>query len=146
MREGRWGRGRGCGPAGCGAVQGEWYVQQLKDDLPSTPGRKSCPITCAKRLGEFLGDERIKDKGLNCKWVVSKRPDNLPTSERAIPVSIFSAEPAVSRAYLRKWCGDLGCSGGEGVEEGEGDRLWRRGANLGWAGMGASQAPYRDRR
>ena len=31
-----------------------------------------------------------------------------PTSERAIPVIIFSAEPAVARAYLRKWCGDGG--------------------------------------
>eukprot|EP00955_Chlamydomonas_euryale_P061305 357988-Chlamydomonas_euryale.AAC.1 len=25
-------------------------------------GRKSCAITCAKRLGQFLGDEHTKDK------------------------------------------------------------------------------------
>ena len=59
-------------------------------------GRKSCAITTARRLGQFLGDERIKDKGLNCNYVVAKRPENLPTSERAIPVAIFSTEPAVA--------------------------------------------------
>lgn len=29
--------------------------------LPAA-GRKSCAVTCAKRLSEFLGDGRIKDK------------------------------------------------------------------------------------
>jgi hypothetical protein len=54
------------------------------------------------------GDERIKDKGLNCTYIIARRPENQPTSERAIPCSIFSAEPPVARAWLRKWCGDLG--------------------------------------
>ncbi len=71
-------------------------------------GRKSCAITTAKRLGQFLGDDRIKDKGLNCNYVVAKRPENLPTSERAIPLAIFSTSPAVARSFLRKWCGDIG--------------------------------------
>lgn len=70
-------------------------------------GRKSSAITTAKRLAQFLGDERIKDKGLNCNYVIAKRPENLPTSERAIPVAIFSTEPAVARSFLRKWCGHL---------------------------------------
>ena len=48
-----------------------------------------------------------QDKGLNCNYVVAKRPDNLPTSERAVPVAIFSTEPAVARTFLRKWCGDV---------------------------------------
>ena len=73
-------------------------------------GRKSCAITTARRLGQFLGDERIKDKGLNCNYIVAKRPENLPTSERAIPLAIFSTSPAIARAYLRKWCGDFGGS------------------------------------
>ena len=85
-------------------------VRRDDGDVCGVSGRKSCPITCAKRLGEFLGDEQIKDKGLNCKYVIAKRPENQPTSERAIPVSIFSSEPAVARAYLRKWCGDLSSS------------------------------------
>lgn len=49
----------------------------------------------------------MQDKGLNCNYVVAKRPDNLPTSERAVPVAIFSTEPAVARTFLRKWCGDV---------------------------------------
>ena len=73
----------------------------------NTAGRKSSAITTAKRLAQFLGDERIKDKGLNCNYVIAKRPENLPTSERAIPVAIFSTEPAVARSFLRKWCGHL---------------------------------------
>ena len=70
-------------------------------------GRKSCAITTAKRLAQFLGDDRIKDKGLNCNYVVAKRPENAPTSERAVPVAIFSTEPSVARTFLRKWVGDL---------------------------------------
>ncbi|KAK9824549.1 hypothetical protein WJX72_011249 [[Myrmecia] bisecta] len=76
--------------------------------LDEYEGRKSCAITTAKRLAQFLGDERIKDKGLNCNYLIAKRPDNLPTSERAIPVAIFSTEPSVARSFLRKWCGDAG--------------------------------------
>lgn len=79
--------------------------------LDEYEGRKSCAITTARRLAQFLGDERIKDKGLNCNYVIAKRPDNLPTSDRAIPVAIFSTEPSVARTYLRKWCGDV--SGGD---------------------------------
>ncbi len=79
--------------------------------LDEYEGRKSCAITTACRLAQFLGDERIKDKGLNCNYVIARRPDNLPTSDRAIPVAIFSTEPSVARTYLRKWCGDI--AGGE---------------------------------
>ncbi len=46
--------------------------------------------------------------GAACACAVLCRPENQPTSERAIPVSIFSAEPAVARSYLRQWCGDVG--------------------------------------
>jgi len=73
--------------------------------LEEYDGRKSLPATTARRLAEFLGDARIKDKGLNATYVVSNRPLGAPTSERAIPVAIFAAEPAVARAFLRKWCG-----------------------------------------
>ena len=70
-------------------------------------GRKSCAVTTARRLASFLGDARIKDKGLNCNYVVSARPLGAPTSERAVPVAVFATEPAVARAFLRRWCGDL---------------------------------------
>ena len=79
--------------------------------LDEYEGRKSCAITTARRLAQFLGDERIKDKGLNCNYVIARRPDNLPTSDRAIPVAIFSTEPSIARTYLRKWCGDIAGGG-----------------------------------
>jgi hypothetical protein len=68
---------------------------------------QTCPL--------LPGDERIKDKGLNCTYIIARRPEASPTSERAIPCSIFSAEPPVARAWLRKWCGDLGA--GEAAQQ-----------------------------
>lgn len=65
--------------------------------------QKSTAITTAKRLAEFLGEQMIKDKGLNCKYIIASKPRNAPVTERAIPVAIFSAEESVKRYYLRKW-------------------------------------------
>ncbi|KAK5698402.1 DNA polymerase epsilon catalytic subunit [Elasticomyces elasticus] len=65
--------------------------------------QKSTAITTAKRLAEFLGEQMVKDKGLNCKYIIASRPRNAPVTERAIPVAIFSAQEEVKRFYLRKW-------------------------------------------
>src|SRR5947207_3075816 len=65
--------------------------------------QKSTSITTAKRLAEFLGEQMVKDKGLNCKYVISSKPKNAPVTDRAIPVAIFSAEPQVRRFFLKKW-------------------------------------------
>ncbi|KAK5135159.1 DNA polymerase epsilon catalytic subunit [Meristemomyces frigidus] len=65
--------------------------------------QKSTAITTAKRLAEFLGEQMVKDKGLNCKYIISSRPKGAPVTERAIPVAIFSAEESVKRYYLRRW-------------------------------------------
>ena len=65
--------------------------------------RKSTSITVAKRLAQFLGAEMIKDKGLNCRMVISKYPIGCATSERAVPTAIFSADMAVRKKYLKKW-------------------------------------------
>ena len=69
-------------------------------------GRKATSITTASRIADFLGAEMVKDKGLNFNLIISKYPTGLPVTERAIPVAIFSAEPAVRRNYLRKWLKD----------------------------------------
>ncbi|RNA10734.1 DNA polymerase epsilon catalytic subunit A [Brachionus plicatilis] len=66
-------------------------------------GQKSTSISTAKRLAEFLGDEMVKDKGLNCKYIISKKPEGAPVAERAIPIAIFQAEPSVCKHYLKKW-------------------------------------------
>ncbi len=38
-------------------------------------------------------------------WAASRQ--GAPTSARAIPVAIFSTEPAIARSFLRKWTGEL---------------------------------------
>jgi DNA polymerase epsilon subunit 1 len=77
--------------------------KSMSKTLEEYGSQKSTAITTAKRLAEFLGDQIIKDKGLNCKYIVASRPRNSPVTDRAIPVAIFSAEESVKRHYLRKW-------------------------------------------
>ena len=68
--------------------------------------QKSTSITCAKRMAEILGTDLVKDKGLNVKFLISKKPISDPVSERAIPTIIFQLEPHKKRSYLKKWCKD----------------------------------------
>ena len=68
--------------------------------------QKSTSISTAKRLAEFLGDQMIKDKGLNCKYIISAWPSDAPVADRAIPVAIFSAEAPIRTHFLRKWLKD----------------------------------------
>ncbi|XP_060536886.1 DNA polymerase epsilon catalytic subunit 1 [Cylas formicarius] len=72
--------------------------------------QKSTSISTAKRLAEFLGDQMVKDAGLACKYVISKRPEGAPVTERAIPLAIFQAEDAVQKHFLRKWLKDSSIS------------------------------------
>lgn len=85
----------------------------MSKSLDEYNGRKSCAITCATRLSQFLGDDRVRDKGLVSNYVIAAHPTGRPTSERAVPVAIFATEPSVARTYLRKWCGDIGYGGGK---------------------------------
>ncbi|KAK5114274.1 DNA polymerase epsilon catalytic subunit [Meristemomyces frigidus] len=77
--------------------------KSMTKTLEEYGAQKSTAITTAKRLAEFLGEQMVKDKGLNCKYIISSRPKNAPVTERAIPVAIFSSEESVKRHYLRKW-------------------------------------------
>ncbi|KAJ5590915.1 DNA polymerase epsilon catalytic subunit A [Penicillium hetheringtonii] len=77
--------------------------RSMTKTLEEYGNQKSTSITTAKRLAEFLGEQMVKDKGLNCKYIISARPRNTPVTERAIPVTIFSAEENVKRFFLRKW-------------------------------------------
>jgi len=80
--------------------------KSMTKPLEEYGAQKSTSITTAKRLAEFLGDQMTKDKGLNCKYIISAKPRNTPVTERAIPVAIFSAEENVKRFFLRKWLKD----------------------------------------
>ncbi|XP_058215283.1 DNA polymerase epsilon catalytic subunit A-like isoform X2 [Rhododendron vialii] len=66
--------------------------------------QKSCAVTTAKRLADFLGDAMVKDKGLRCQYVVACEPKGTPVSERAVPVAIFETDPEIVKFYVRKWC------------------------------------------
>ncbi|OCL01676.1 DNA polymeras-like protein epsilon [Glonium stellatum] len=77
--------------------------KSMAKTLEEYGAQKSTAITTAKRLAEFLGEQMVKDKGLNCKYIISSRPKNAPVTERATPVAIFSAEESVKRHFLRKW-------------------------------------------
>lgn len=68
--------------------------------------QKSTSISTAKRLAEFLGDQMVKDAGLACKYIISRKPEGSPVTERAIPLAIFQSEPSVRRHYLRRWLKD----------------------------------------
>lgn len=68
--------------------------------------QKSTSISTAKRLAEFLGDQMVKDAGLACRYIISRKPDGAPVTERAIPMAIFQSEPSIRRHYLRRWLKD----------------------------------------
>lgn len=68
--------------------------------------QKSTSISTAKRLAEFLGDQMVKDAGLACKYIISKKPEGAPVTERAIPLAIFQSDAHIRRHYLRRWLKD----------------------------------------
>ena len=77
--------------------------RSMSKTLEEYGSQKSTSITTAKRLADFLGEQMVKDKGLNCKFIICARPKSAPVTERAVPVAIFSAEEATKRLYLKKW-------------------------------------------
>ncbi|KFK43140.1 hypothetical protein AALP_AA1G085200 [Arabis alpina] len=66
--------------------------------------QKSCAVTTAKRLANFLGDTMVKDKGLRCQYIVACEPKGTPVSERAVPVAIFETKCEIKKHYLQEWC------------------------------------------
>lgn len=79
--------------------------KSMSKPLTEYEGQKSTSITTAKRLGEFLGAEMIKDAGLNCKYIISAKPLDSPVTERAVPVAIFSSDK--KEYFLKRWLKDL---------------------------------------
>lgn len=77
--------------------------RSMSRKLEDYGAQKSTSISTAKRLAEFLGDQMVKDAGLSCRFIISKKPDGAPVTERAIPLAIFQAEPSVCRHFLKRW-------------------------------------------
>lgn len=80
--------------------------RSMSKKLSEYEGQKSTSISTAKRLAEFLGDQMVKDAGLACRYIISKRPDGAPVTERAIPLAIFQSHVSIQRTYLRRWLKD----------------------------------------
>ncbi|XP_055847285.1 DNA polymerase epsilon catalytic subunit 1 isoform X2 [Episyrphus balteatus] len=80
--------------------------RSMSKKLEDYGAQKSTSISTAKRLAEFLGDQMVKDAGLACKYVISKKPEGSPVTDRAIPLAIFQCEPSIRSCYLRRWLRD----------------------------------------
>lgn len=78
--------------------------------------QKSLALTTARRIAEFLGPQMVKDKGLACHFVISRTPVGKPVTDRAIPLNIFKADPAVRIHFLRKWTGDYSLAPDAGLK------------------------------
>jgi DNA polymerase epsilon subunit 1 len=85
--------------------------RNMSRQLDDYGDQKGTSQTTARRLGEFLGAEIIKDKGLNCKFIIAEQPYGAPVTERAIPTAIWKAEPAVTKHFLRRWLKAPGLEG-----------------------------------
>lgn len=56
--------------------------RSMSKKLEDYGAQKSSSISTAKRLAEFLGDQMVKDAGLACKYVISRKPLGAPVTER----------------------------------------------------------------
>jgi len=56
--------------------------KSMSKKLEEYGAQKSTSISTAKRLAEFLGDQMVKDKGLACRFIISRRPEGAPVTER----------------------------------------------------------------
>lgn len=75
----------------------------LSKNISEYGTQKGITLTAAKRLAEFLGPEFLNGKGLNCQFIISKKPDKAPLNERVIPVSFFSFESSTRTKLLNNW-------------------------------------------
>ncbi|CAH2045106.1 unnamed protein product, partial [Iphiclides podalirius] len=84
--------------------------RSMSKKLEDYGGQKSTSISTAKRLAEFLGDQMVKDAGLACRFIISRKPEGAPVTERAVPLAIFQSPAAVRRHHLRRWLKDSSLS------------------------------------
>jgi len=59
-------------------------------------------------MKEFLGEDIVQGKGLNCSFIISSKPLDKPINERAIPISIFYSEEHIKQKFLKKWLKEPG--------------------------------------
>ena len=70
--------------------------KSMSKALSEYEGQKSTSISTAKRLAEFLGDQMVKDAGITCRFIISKKPDGARVTERVIPLGFRNVSVANS--------------------------------------------------
>ena len=50
----------------------------------------------------------MQGRGINVRFIISKKPLTAKVADRAIPVVIFETDEATMKKFLRKWTGDYG--------------------------------------
>jgi DNA polymerase epsilon subunit 1 len=79
----------------------------LSKNIKEYDSKKGVAITAAKRMSELLGSDLLNGKGLNCKFLISKKPANAPLNERVIPVALLHVkDEPIKMKFLRKWLKD----------------------------------------
>ena len=69
--------------------------------LADCGSNKSASVTVARRLGEFLGDKMVEDKGVTCKYIIAKKPLGAPVTRKArTPTRTPTPTPHLSPAPL----------------------------------------------
>ena len=63
----------------------------------------SIAVTSAIRLSKILGTPLGNTGGLNCKYIISKKPINEKLSLRAIPTVLFKLNMKKRNEFLKKW-------------------------------------------
>ena len=82
------------------------YIREsrmLSKTVDKYDNQKSVALTSAKRMAEFLGEDILKGSGLNCNFIISKKPVESALNQRAIPIAIFNVDEKIRIKFLKKW-------------------------------------------
>lgn len=85
--------------------------KSMSKSVEDSGSAKSTAATCARRLAKILGNQILKDSGLSCHLIIANSPPGASTTERAIPVKIFSCEESIKQSYLKEWLNNKSLSG-----------------------------------
>ena len=76
--------------------------KNMSRSLVSYGKQKSCAITTANRLRELFPQLSL-EKGITCRYLITKEPRNLSVAQRAIPVEVFQHPEETCNFFIEKW-------------------------------------------
>lgn len=80
-------------------------LKVMSRDIGDYSAKKSLAMTACNRLLDVIGKQSLSTSGLSCNYVIIKKPESAPLSERALPVMVLGLESAQKMSFLRKWIG-----------------------------------------